>query len=311
MKARLSSENPRFQKGASPTLSRAELDDLAAFYQAYQSHLRDHIPTQPSHHRIEGVARENLEALQNRGFSSCALNALGKELSWPEVILEVGASKAACQFFNENGRSGALRDATWERYDALSGLFEAAHRALTLNTDEVEEIDVFVVAGHAGSNRGALTARLMLKNSKPAWAITTGDKANYMGALTFSMTEAHATGLSILRAGDGQICPGQILLEEESRITSHHGANVLSLLERVAEFEGRALRVGAVTSSFHSLRYVTGLDRALASSHFVKAIVPFSYWALVENKTRVGHILNEYVKILYQLCARDLSKRPH
>ncbi|MDF1665264.1 MAG: hypothetical protein P1V97_26110 [Planctomycetota bacterium] len=307
----LSSSQSRFQVGASPTLSQTESADLNTFFAAYRAHLRDHIPAQPAHHQIDGIKSEDLAAFQKRGFDTSALNALARQMSWPELLLEAGASKDACLFYNENGRSGALRDAVWDRYDALLGQFEAIHSALTLNTDEVEDIDVFVVAGHAGANRGALTAQLMLKNTKRAWAITTGDKANYMGALSFSMTEAHATGLSILRGGEGQICPGQILLEEESRITSHHGAKVFSLLELLAEREQRALRVGAVTSSFHSLRYVTGLDRALASAAFVKTIVPFSYWALVENKTRVGHILNEYVKILYQLCARDLSKRPY
>lgn len=301
------SSRARFQKDASPFLSKEEQDELAAFYQSYQKHLKDHIPLQSPRQKIVGVQEEPLRAFLKRGFHPEALNELARTMGWPVLSLELGSSKEVCEFYNRKGREGLLRDALWRNYEAISGLFQRAHQALTLNTEDVEGIDVFVVAGHAGPDRGQHTAALMVKNNKAARVITTGDKANYMGEKSFSMTEAQATALSILQGGEGKIRPEQILLEEESRITSHHGANVLALIEEIARLEKRPIRVGAVTSSFHSLRYVTGLDRALGSASFVREIVPFSSWAEVENKTRVGHIVNEYVKIIFQLCARDLT----
>jgi hypothetical protein len=301
-----STPHQRFAQSDRSQIQDHEISELDSYYASYHSFLRDHIPAQPLHHKIEGIHPERLAFLDRRGFDIGPWNSLARLMAWPAVEWAAKQSQEACHFYNEHARAKTLRNDLWKRFGELKQPFEAAHRALMLNSQEVVDVDLFVVAGHAGPERGRLSAQLMLQ-APCSYVITTGSKANYMGEQNFTMTEAYATALTILREGQGQIEAPRILLEQESRITSDHGPYVKRLIEMVSKIRGRAIVIGAVTSSFHSLRYVTGLDKALLGHPAIQEIRPFSHVADVPNAMRVGHILNEYVKTLYQLCYRDLS----
>jgi hypothetical protein len=304
----LSSDQPeRFGLNSSNEVLASEADQLVDYYQAYQEQLRDHIPAQPKTHTIAGIHPTRLSFLEQRGFDVQAWNQLARRFSWPAIELKPGRSKEACLFYNENARSGLLRERIWADYSKVQTLFDTVHRALMLNCESASQIDIFIVAGHAGPERGRCAAKLMLQQSPGSYVVTTGAQAKYMGSLKFRYTEAYATALTILQSGAGKIHRGRIFLEQESRVTSDHGAYVGRFIELIAKIRQRPLLVGAVSSSFHSMRYVTVLDKAFANNPLVKSIVPFSYLAQVPNARRVGHIVNEYAKTLYQLCYRDLK----
>lgn len=182
-------------------------------------------------------------------------------------------------------------------------------------TQEWPAITAIAIPGSRTYDRAAEAYRAYLQTEGGATLITSGRSPYYDAETELTESEANAAYLRLLGVPRERIIP-----EAESRDTEENAEYLIAALRQIEHHNGTPVsKLLLVTSPFHLARYRLNVEMMLEVEHpSVKVYAIGSrasrYWAetyfMIDAKSgytreaTLGVVLNEYLKIAFDLCAQ-------